>query len=131
MTLLNLAEISTAADIVYEEVDVPEWGGSVRVKSLTAVERDAFETSLVGGTAARLTNIRARLVAFCLVDAVGTRIFVDPVSGADMLAGKNAAVMDRIFTVCKRLSGIGPDDAKAIEKNSDPDLSESSPSTSA
>ena len=27
-------------------VEVPEWGGGVRVKTLSSAERDAFETSL-------------------------------------------------------------------------------------
>jgi len=43
---LNKEQILRADDLKTEEVDVPEWGGSVRVRVLTGTERDAFESSI-------------------------------------------------------------------------------------
>lgn len=135
MGLLNKDAIAGVVDTTFEVVEVPEWGGSVRVKSLTATERDAFEASLVAGEGknrkANLANIRAKLVASCLVDEVGNRLFLDASAGASVLGAKNGAAMDRIFTVCQRLSGMSPADIAELEGNSGPDLSASSPSTSA
>ena len=38
-----------ANDLQIEDVDIPEWGGAVRVSSFTGRERDAFEVSMVRG----------------------------------------------------------------------------------
>ena len=140
MGLLGRAAIAAAVDTVFEDVEVPEWrdadgNQTVRVKSLTATERDAFEASLVAtdGKKSRtnLVNIRAKLVAACLVDATGARIYTDPAAGAAEIGQRNGAATDRIFTVCQRLAGMSPKDLEELEKNSSPGLSESSSSTSA
>lgn len=135
MGLLGREAIAAAVDTVYEEVEIPEWGGSVRVKSLSATERDAFEATLVATEGKKnrtnLVNIRAKLVAACLVDALGARIYADPSVGVNELGQRNGAAMDRIFTVCQRLSGMSQKDIEELEKNSLPGLSESSPSISA
>ena len=44
---LSRDDILKAADNEPEEVDVPEWGGSVLVRGMTGRERDAFEVSLM------------------------------------------------------------------------------------
>ena len=41
MTLLSKSAILCANDLQTEDVDVPEWGGTVRVRSFTGRERDA------------------------------------------------------------------------------------------
>ena len=53
MPILNKAAILAAEDLKTETVAVPEWGGEVRVRTLTGTERDAFESGLVaeGGKA--------------------------------------------------------------------------------
>ena len=49
MSLLSKTAILTANDLQTEDVEVPEWGGAVRVRSFTGRERDAFESSMVRG----------------------------------------------------------------------------------
>ena len=49
MSLLSKTAILTANDLQTEDVEVPEWGGAVRVRSFTGRERDAFEASMVRG----------------------------------------------------------------------------------
>ena len=49
MTLLSKTEILTANDLQTEDVEVPEWGGAVRVRSFTGREREPFEVSMVRG----------------------------------------------------------------------------------
>ena len=81
MTLLSKTAILCANDLQTEDVEVPEWGGSVRVRSFTGRERDAFEASMVRGEGkARkvdLTNMRARLVGLTVIDEGGQRLFTD------------------------------------------------------
>ena len=133
MEKLKKGELVSMVDAVYEDVEVPEWDHIVTVRSLTATERDLFESSLVAGEgknrAANMVNIRAKLVAMCMVDETGGRYYPDTKAGIAELGSRNGAAMDRIFTVCQRLGGFSTKDIEDIEKNSVPDLIESSPST--
>lgn len=119
MALLSKQAILAAQDLVTEDVEVPEWGGTVRVRTLTGKERDAFEASLTSGEGRRrkadLVNIRAKLVGMCMVDETGSREFDDGEVVA--LGAKSAAALDRVFSVCQRLNGIGASDVDQLAKN--------------
>jgi len=65
-----------------------------------------------------LAGTRALLVAMCVVDDEGNRIFKD--SDADELNGLPAMIMDPIFDMAARLSGLLRADLEQIEKNSEP-----------
>ena len=72
---LSRDDILKAADNEPEEIDVPEWGGSVLVRGMTGRERDAFELSMLqpgrgGRRVVDPANVRAKLVARCCVDRV-------------------------------------------------------------
>ena len=49
MTLLSKTAILAAQDLQTEDVEVPEWGGAVRVRSFTGRERDVFEAGMIRG----------------------------------------------------------------------------------
>lgn len=129
MALLSRDDILKVDDRKYEEVAVPEWGGTVRVRSLTGRERDQFESSLVDkktGQASRLANARARLVAMTLVDEDGNRMFsTDDVSA---LGTKSAAALERVFTAARRLCGMTDDDLAELVEDFDTGPSGSSTS---
>ncbi len=97
-----------ANDLTTERVDVPEWGGFVYVRQLTAGERDHIEGSLLdkNGNAdpAKLKDYRARMAAMAIVDEAGARMFGDRDLRA--LSHKSAIAMDRILDVVRRLSGM-------------------------
>ena len=120
MPLLTRAQILAAEDIESEIVEVPEWGGSVRVRGLTGTQRDRFEQSIViqQGKKSRMNmdNIRAKLCAMTMVDEDGGRLFSD--RDTEELGAKSAAALDRVFAVAQRLSGISEDDLEELEKNS-------------
>lgn len=130
MSLLNAAQIEAADDRTHEDVEVPEWGGTVRVVGLSGEDRDAYEASFVDAkgkpATQRLRNIRAKLLVKCLVDGDGNRLFTD--DKAKVLGAKSGAVVDRLFDVARRLSGIGQDAVAEAKKDSEPDQNE--PSTS-
>lgn len=111
--LLNKDSILAAADFKYVEHDVPEWNGSVRLRGLSAAERDEFEATL--GISQDLTNMRARLVVSCMVDENGQRIFKN--SEAKALGDKNATVINRLFESVRKLSGMADEDLGIAEKN--------------
>lgn len=128
--LLTREQILQAQDLPTEDVDVKEWGGTVRVRALTGMERDSFEQSIVEqkgkGTRMNIRNIRAKLVALTVVDEEGNRVFSD--TDVQALGKKSAAALDRVFEVAQRLSGLKPEDVDELAKNSESDQSEDSTS---
>lgn len=135
MGLLTKAEIFKADDLPTKVVDVPEWGGQVKVRACMASERDEYEDSMYSTevqpdgqvtTTKNFANAKARLVVKCVVDEAGVRLFSD--IEAVHLGKKVAGVINRIFTVIQDLSGWSKAGQKAIEKNLGAGQSDSSPS---
>ena len=120
MSLLSKTAILAAQDLQTEDVEVPEWGGAVRVRSFTGRERDAFEASMVRGDGkdrkVDLTNMRARLVGLTVIDETGQRIFTD--DEVDLLGAKSGAALDRVFAVAQKLNGLSGADVDELSKNS-------------
>lgn len=111
---LSRAEI-LATSIPVETVDVPEWGGKVILRGLTASERDDYEQAMVetapDGSVRpkrKLDNVRASLVVRCIVNEQGEREFTD--ADAELLGEKDAAVIDELWDVCRRLCGMTTED---------------------
>jgi len=111
--MLDRKSIFKAVDLDIKKVPVPEWGGDVYVRGLTARERDHFEMSI--GAAANLENLRARLVVLTLCTDDGERLFKD--SDAIELGKKNAQVMNRLFDVARQMSGMSDQDVEELEGN--------------
>ena len=121
---LTRPAILAVSDIPTEDVDVPQWGGIVRVRGMTGTERDAFETALVKKDPVKgrrngsdpevdTRNLRAKLCASCIIDADGDRLFTD--DDIPELGKKSGAALAKIFDVASRLSGITDDDVKEME----------------
>ncbi|MGH3927651.1 MAG: hypothetical protein ACRDS1_01415 [Pseudonocardiaceae bacterium] len=109
MGYLGREAILSAEDSVTEDVEVPEWGGTVRVRGLTGAERDKIEALVAGnGKKMNFANLRARMCAASVVDESGERLFGEADIAA--LGGKSAAALDRVFSVVQRLSGITDED---------------------
>jgi hypothetical protein len=124
--------ILTADDLIYEDVHVPEWGGKVRLRALSSAERDEFEASLFqevpdpkkpGKTVMKVVrqNGRARLVALCMIHAVGDRagerMFPDD-RQVVQLGKKNGAALNRCFEAASRLSGLSKEATDELGKDS-------------
>lgn len=123
MPYLDREAIFAIADLTYEDVEVPEWGGTVRVRSLTAADRDAYEAGLLDqrgrGVRVNMRNARARLVALSVVDADGNRLFSE--ADVERLGQKSAAALDRVFDVATRLSGLAQRDLEELTEDFSPD----------
>ena len=117
MALLGRDQILGAVDLEHVDVDVPEWGGTVRVRMMTGAERDAFEAATVvrhgKKVETNLANIRARLVALCVVDEKGERLFSE--ADAEALGKKSGAALGRVFEAAQRLNGLTEEAAAAAE----------------
>ena len=116
---LNRDAILAVEDLPLVPVEVPEWGGTVWVKPMTAAGRDAFEVAVSddNGEIDR-RNFRAKLVVRCAVDPeTGVRLFKD--DDAKILGAKNALPLSRVFEAAARASGLSPDDVEKLQGNSD------------
>ena len=117
-TLRN--QILAAADLPLETVAVPEWPcGKVLMRGLSGTDRDAWEISLWEGQGGERrfvsANMRARLVVRCVVDEAGERVFSD--ADAEPLGQKSGAVLDRLYDVARRLSGMQDHAVETAAKN--------------
>ena len=125
---LKRQEILDADDITGEWVEVPEWttetGAShVYAEGLTGLGRDAFERSIVSGTGAdrevNWLNMRAKLVQRCSKDPEDGLLLFSP-DDIEALGNKSGAALQRVFSVAAKLSGITPEDQKALVENLEP-----------
>ncbi|NUQ99555.1 MAG: hypothetical protein HOY79_24375 [Streptomyces sp.] len=135
--------ILAANDIQIEKVPVPEWGDEVIIRGLTGDELDSFQGSVrqfrptFDGKGMESVLIqegmRAKLLVKCLVDEAGERLFTD--QDAPALGAKAGAVIDRLYDVAARLSGLSDEEKAELEGNSaagtDDSSTSSSPETSA
>ena len=115
MGLLSKEAILSADDRKTVDVEVPEWGGTVRVGTMSASERDRWEAETYGGDKPNTLDFRARFVALCLVDEQGNRLF----TGADVaeLSKKSAAALHRVFKAAQELNALTDEEAETLEKN--------------
>lgn len=119
---LTRDQILQASDLKIETVDVPEWGGKVGVRSITAIERSQLESLIVevdgrGRTKKlRMEELRARLLCLAVVDEKGNRLFMHETDVAKVGA-KSAQAVERVFDVARRLAGMSEDDVEALAKN--------------
>lgn len=123
MALLSKSDMLNADDREYEDVPVPEWGGSVRIMGMRGAERDAFEADQYAKKDApisqRMANFRAKLLVRCIVDEDFNRVYSD--KDAEALGKKNASVLSRLFEPAQRLSGMTREDVDEMSKNSETD----------
>ncbi|HSE46463.1 MAG TPA: hypothetical protein VLA89_14145 [Gemmatimonadales bacterium] len=126
-SFLDRDEILDFDDIKIHVVPVPEWSkpgqppAAVRLKVLSAAERDEFEASTVtnkgGKQKPNLANLRARLVARCMVDGDGKRVFVS--GDVVRLGHKSSAALDRLFAKCQEINGFSEKDIEEMTEDFD------------
>ena len=112
--------ILASHDLPYEDAEVPEWGGKVRVRVLTGAELDKYHGSLFTVKGKDVVqdreNFRTKLLVKCLIDDKGNRLFND--KELEDLAGKSGAVLQRLYEIASRLNGMTAEEAEVLEKNS-------------
>jgi hypothetical protein len=129
MALLSKNAILDSSPRTYRTVTIPEWGGDLRLQSLTGKERDSFEQSLSvtrgNKTKPNLDNFRARMVALCAVDENGDLLFTNRVD-ISALGDKNVAGLQRAYKACQELNGMGEDEDDTVEAEAE-DFDEPTP----
>jgi len=123
MTLLTKAEILNADDLKSKIVEVPEWGGSVRVRVMGGEERDEFEAAISRQSTGQGKNfkvdnrgLRVVLLSLCLVDEEGNLLFSE--KDLKALGHKSSKALNDVFKVAQELNGLGEAALKELAKNS-------------
>lgn len=133
--LADASAILAIDDTLYAEVAVPEWGGTIRVRSMNALEFEqnaslgmVLNQDRTVGMNADLSR-NAHLVAWCAVDPNGRPLFTAK-DAAARLARKNAGVIKRVSDRIRKLSGVADEDAalEAAAGNSEAAPSAATPS---
>lgn len=118
---MNLREkILAADDLKFEDVPIPEWDATVRVRALTSGERDRWEALTYldkkGGASSAPEDIRAKLIAFSCVDPeTNERLFTENDIAA--LTKKSGVAMNRLWAVASHISRILSSDVEELAKN--------------
>lgn len=119
MAILTRDQIIAVQDLETEEVAVPQWGGSVLVRSLTARERGQLLSSIVdqraNGRTVKLAEVQVRTCAMAIVDAQGNRMFGE--EDVSKLGRKSSGALQIVFEVAQRLSGLS--DEQVVELTED------------
>lgn len=116
MTYLTRNGILNADDRPVEDVHVPTWGGTVRVRALSAATRDQIEGEI--GLKSEWNNVRAKAAVEAIVDENGEPVFTAKDIGP--LGKKSGAALDQLFDVIRRLSGMETGSTQEAEGNSEP-----------
>lgn len=110
MAFLNSTQILEADDLPHEDIEVPEWGGTVRVIGLDGESSSKFSSQMVvldeegNPKSVDLDNFQARLLVLALHDENNQRLFNE--EQIKKLGKKSSLVLTRLATIAQRLSGM-------------------------
>lgn len=115
------AFLSAKATVPVEEVLLPELGGSVFVKGMTAKDRTAFEKQFQTPSGkpnkVRIAEIRERLVVATVCDENRNPLFTE--ADIPAIGEQSAAVVERLVSVAQRLCGMTNQDVESLAGNSE------------
>ena len=115
MAELTRDQILAIDDLPIEQVKIPEWKGSVYMRTLTGKQRDEFEQTAIQRKTKKGSDIRGlkvKLVAMCLCNKDGKLLFAGRDDEAKLIE-KSGSALERLSEVAQRLSGL---DEKQIEE---------------
>lgn len=131
MALLNKDAILAVQDRTYRDVEINEWGGTVRLRSMSGAQRDKFESDTVeyknGKAKENFENLRARLVALCAVDEDDRLLFPNAID-VKALGNKAAGPLNKLWEEARKLNGMSSDDVEELVEDFENVPSEDSPS---
>lgn len=115
---LSPSNIENVQDITLVEVEVPEWGGVVYIRSLSGKERDHFDSIYFNQDIPfieKFKNARARFLVTVLCNENGEQLLKP--EQVEMLGNKNGAVLDRLFEKAQEISGLRKKDIDKMGKD--------------
>lgn len=122
--MLTREQILNAPDLKVEIINVPEWGGEVGVKTITAAQKSELEESITkikkgkkGQTEVDVETkmLKVRTVILTLCDADKKCFFT--MNDIDLVNQKSSSAIERVFDVANKLNNILGDQNEEAIKN--------------
>lgn len=109
--MLNRESILKATDLKTIDIDVPEWGGSIRIRTMTGAARQEYYR-VTAGKDGTPKNVMEALIVACAVDDAGVPIF--SVGDIAELSKKSAIALNKVFEAAAELNGLTQKSVDAI-----------------
>ncbi len=114
MTLLTKAQIFACEDIRSKIVSVPEWGGDMKIRTLSIADQIEFEKS--NKNKKHDSDAIFTMLTLCCVNEEGNRMFDK--QDLEALQSKSSAAILRVFKECLDLNSLNDGDLEKQAKNS-------------
>lgn len=99
-------QIRKAQDRTSEIIEVPEWGVTVEVRSMTGSQRSAIVTALTSDEDNKMEALWGGMLVSCVYDPkTGDPVFKED-DAEWLLNEKSSTVLDRLSNVCLQVAGI-------------------------
>lgn len=122
MQLLTKEQIQAAKDRHNKDVEIEEWGGTVRLRTLTGREREEYENFLQARRKGKMINLmgaKCELLLRCIINEDGKPMF----DRADLawMNEKSAKATGLLFDVAMSMNGLSREDIDELVGNSEGD----------
>lgn len=112
MAFLTAGEI-LASERPVEELEIPEWGGSVRLRALSAGQMTRWLDD--NAQIPKIPHVNERLMALTVVDEAGAPLFsVDQIAALEDLA---YIAYSRVLRAVLRMNALGTDESEELKKS--------------
>lgn len=114
---LSIADILGKEDKVSERLDIPEWGGCIYVRVMSAKERSEIEDLFmrIHESKKDTGKFRSELIRRTWVDCNGALMITDEAIATHMM-GKNALAIEKIFEKACEVNGFRQKDIEVLKK---------------
>lgn len=109
--ILTFEEIMAAKDLDVQEIEIPEWGGTVKIKELTKAAREKLSKQAIVNGQVDSDKLQLLMLAECLEEPKIT------VEQAKQLWEKSAEVVDKILFAILDINGLSDLAQKEIQKS--------------
>ena len=114
MSLLSKNEIKEIDDLPSKTVEIPEWGGSIKLRMMTTKSRMDFEKKQ--SQVKTNEGVVVLLVLYSCVDEDGNRLFSD--DDYDFLASRSPKALMTLFETATELNSLSRSGLEDKAKNS-------------
>jgi hypothetical protein len=115
MNLLSRDAILNAQDLATKDVEVKAWGGTIRLRMLTAAERAVLESQQMD-SAAKWSDFKVRVISMAAIDEEGNNLFTE--DDLNAIKAKSGSVIDLLFLEANNLNKLSTLDTDEAEKES-------------
>lgn len=120
--LLSKNQIVAANDRPHEDVEVPEWGGNVRLRVLSGSQREAIECKLhqcrsdnTATAVAAWRGLKNFTLSCAMVDEAGSQLFSE--REVAVFGDKNGSVIERLYEFVLRQNAFTKAEADELRGN--------------